>query len=135
MPVIHAPRGLRGAARAAVAVAIAVALLAHVPAPASAARPAAPAADTTATIASRTEIQAAKARLLAAIEPCSTKVPRNDAVALGQCARDLAVPNAERNHDLLDLIGVFLHCLWLVWYYGLDSPYPTVGICMDIHGY
>ncbi|MFC0534000.1 hypothetical protein [Phytohabitans kaempferiae] len=134
MPVIHNPRGSHWAARAAVAVATAVALLAHTPATATAARPLA-AASTTATTASRTEVQAAKARLLGAIEPCSTRVPRDDAVALGQCARDLAVPNAESNHDLLDLIGVFLHCVWLVWRYGLDSPYPTVGVCMDVHGY
>jgi hypothetical protein len=134
MPVIHAPRGLRGAARAVVAVAIAVALLAHTAGTATAARPIA-AAGTTATPARPAEVQAAKARLLAAIEPCSTRVPRDDAVAIGQCARDLAVPDADRNSDLLDLIYVFLHCLWLAWTYGLDGPYPTVGSCMDVHGY
>jgi hypothetical protein len=134
MPVNHAPRGLRVAARAAVAVAVAVALLAHTPGTAAAAGPVA-AASTTAKAASPTEVQAAKARLLAAIEPCSTRVPRNDVVALGQCARDLAVPDADVNHGLIDLIYTFLYCLWLQWPYGPDSPYPTVGTCMEVHGY
>jgi hypothetical protein len=127
MPVIHAPRGLRLAARAAVAVAVAVVLLAYMSGPATAARPTV--ADSTA------EVQAAKARLLAAVEPCSTRVPRNDVVALGQCAQDLAVPNAEA-HGIIDLINTFLHCLRLQWANGTwDGPYPTIGTCMQVHGY
>jgi hypothetical protein len=135
MPVILAPRAKRGAARAAAAVALAMALLTGIPGTATAARPPA-AASTTATAASPTEVQAAKARLLAAIEPCSRRVPRNDVVALGQCAQDLAVPNAEANHGILELIYVFLHCLWLQWANGTwDGPYPSVGVCMEVHGY
>ena len=93
------------------------------------------AAGTTAPADRPTEVQAAKARLLAAIEPCSTRVPRNDVVALGQCARDLAVPDAEA-HGLIDLILTFLHCLRLQWANGTwDGPCPTIGTCMQVHGY
>ncbi|GAA4711196.1 hypothetical protein [Phytohabitans rumicis] len=135
MPVIHAPWALRGAARAAAAAAFAIALLAGIPPTATAARPTA-AASTTATAASPTEVQATKARLLAAIEPCATRVPRNDVVALGQCTRDLAVPNAEPSQGIIDLIYTFLYCLWLQWDDGTwDGPYPTVGACMEVHGY
>ena len=108
MPAIHAPRGLRRAAQAAVTVAVAMALLAYIPGPATAAGPAT-VAGTTAT--GPTDVQAAKARLLAAVEPCSTRVPRNDPVALGQCASELAVPNAEENHGVVHLIYTFLYCL------------------------
>jgi hypothetical protein len=117
-----------------VAVAVAVAVLASAPGPATAARQTA-AAKPAATAASPADVRAAKARLLAAIEPCSTREPRNDVVALGQCARDLAVPNAEAQ-GLIELIWVFFHCLRLQWANGTwDGPYPTVGTCMEVHGY
>jgi hypothetical protein len=116
-----------------------VALLAYTPGPAAAAAPvaAAPvaAAVTTAPALRPAEVQAAKARLLAAIEPCSTRVPRNDVVALGRCAQDLAIPNPEAQHGLIDLILTFFYCLWLQWPYGPDSLYPSVGDCMEVHGY
>src|SRR5688500_16325900 len=122
MPVIHAPRGLRWAARVGGAVAVAVALLAYTPGTATAARPVA--AGTTATTVSPAEIQALKTRLLAAIEPCSTRVPRNDVVALGRCAQDLAIPDAEA-HGIIDFLLTFFHCLELQWAHGTwDGPYP-----------
>jgi hypothetical protein len=134
MSVIHVRRGLRGAARAALTVAVAVALLAYTPGPATAAGPVA-AASTRAKAAGPAELQAAKARLLAAVEPCSTRVPRNDVVALGRCAVDLAIPEAEA-HGLIDFLLTFIHCLSLQWAGGTwDGPYPSISDCMDIHGY
>ena len=149
MPVIHSPRGLHRAVRAAAVVAAAVVLLAYTPGPATAASATAPAASATAPAASATapaasatapaagpaEVRAAKARLLAAVEPCSTRVPRNDVVALGRCAQDLAVPDAQA-HGIIDLIYTFFHCLHLQWANGTwDGPYPTIGTCMEVHGY
>jgi hypothetical protein len=127
MSVIHVPRGLRGAARVAVVVAVAVGLLAFAAGPATAARPTAAAGPT--------DIQAAKARLLAAIEPCSMRVPRNDVVALGRCAQDLAIPDAQA-HGIIDFLLTFFHCLSLQWAGGTwDGPYPSISACMEIHGY
>jgi hypothetical protein len=142
MPVIHVRRVLRGASRAAVTVAVAVALLAYAPGPATAAGPvtataAGPvaAASTRATAASPADLEAAKARLLAAIEPCSTRVPRNDVLALGRCAVDLAIPEAQA-HGIIDFLLTFFHCLSLQWAGGTwDGPYPSISACMEIHGY
>jgi hypothetical protein len=135
MPVIHA----RGLARAAAVIAVAVALLAMAPGTATA-RPtltAGPevAAGRSATAAGSTDLKAAKARLLAAIEPCSKRVLRDDVVALGQCAQDLAVPPAEA-HGIIDFLYTFFHCLELQWAGGTwDGPYPSISDCMEIHGY
>ncbi len=134
MSVIHASRGLHWAARVAAAVAVAVALLASTQGPAVAAGPGA-APGTTAPPVRSAEVQAAKARLLAAIEPCSTRVPRNDVVALGRCAQHLAIPDPGANQGIIDLILTFFYCLWLQWPYGPDSLYPSVGACMEVHGY
>ena len=78
---------------------------------------------------------ALKTRLLAAIEPCSTRVPRNDVDALGRCVRDLAVPDGGTSQGIIDLILTFFYCLWLQWPYGPDSLYPSVESCMEVHGY
>jgi hypothetical protein len=133
MPVVHASRGLRGAARAAVAVAVAFALLAYTPGPATAADSVA--ATSTTQPPSPAELQATKARLLAAIEPCSTKVPRNDIDALGRCALDLAAPDTKAR-GIIELIGRFIDCLWLQYGNGPGGGlYPSFGICMEVGGY
>ncbi|GIG47340.1 hypothetical protein ACFO1B_25515 [Dactylosporangium siamense] len=134
MPVMHASRGLRGAARAAVAVAVAVALLASTPGMATAADSVA-ATSTTQPPPSPAELQAIKARLLAAIEPCSTKVPRNDIDALGRCALDLAVPDTKAR-GIIELISRFIDCLWLQYGNGPGGGlYPSFGDCMEAGGY
>jgi hypothetical protein len=135
MSVLHA----RGLARAAATTAVAVALLGFAPGtatarPALAAGPVA-AASTTASAVDPTDVQAVKARLLAAIEPCSKRVPRGDVVALGQCARDLAIPGAQAQ-GIIHFLTTFFHCLTLQWAGGTwDGPYPSISDCMEIHGY
>lgn len=110
------------AARIAVAIAVAVALLTCVPSPAAA-------------VTDPAEVRAVKTALLAAIEPCSDRVPRGDVEAVGRCAQDLAVPDADQRYDVIGLIKAFVYCLWLQWPYDKDSLYPSVGSCMGAQGY